>query len=118
MARITNLSKAVFALAFVFVLAGGPINSVAAVTLDDARAEGLVGERPDGLVGAVSANAATEVAAMIAEINAARLDSYRRLSSKDGAPVEAVQAIAGEKLMAKARENGWYVMGVNGRWSR
>lgn len=117
MARLTGLTKVIFALVFVLAFAGFT-NSSSAITLDDARAQGLVGERPDGLVGAVSSNAATDVAAMIAEINAARLDSYRRLSSKDGAPLEAVQAIAGEKLMAKARENGWYVMGASGSWSR
>lgn len=117
MTRTKNLIKVIFALAVVFSFAGFA-ESASAITLDQARSQGLVGERPDGLVGAVSSNAATDVAAMIAEINAARLDSYRRLSAKDGAPVEAVQAIAGEKLTSKARENGWYVMGTDGRWSR
>lgn len=117
MTHMTNLTRFFFALAMVFTLAG-VANTASAITLDEARVQGLVGERPDGLVGAVSSNASTDIAAMIAEINAARLESYRRLSSKDNAPVAAVQAIAGEKLMAKARENGWYVMNSNGSWSR
>ncbi|MBT6960023.1 MAG: DUF1318 domain-containing protein, partial [Rhodospirillaceae bacterium] len=42
----------------------------------------------------------------------------RQLAAKDGAPVEAVKAIAGEKLMGRARENGWYVLNSSGNWSR
>lgn len=117
MARTTNLIKVIFALAVVYSLAGY-VDTASAITLDEARTQGLVGERPDGLLGAVSSNAATDVAAMIDMINAARLKSYRSLSAKDGAPVEAVQAIAGEKLTSKARQNGWYIMGADGRWSR
>jgi len=89
-----------------------------AITLDEARGQGLVGERPDGLVGSVSANASSEVAALVAQINAARLDSYRALAAKDGAPLQAVKAIAGEKLVQRARQSGWYTMDANGSWSR
>lgn len=117
MARTKNLIKMIVALAVVFYLAGNA-ETAFAITLDEARTQGLVGERPDGLIGAVASNAGTDVAALIAEVNAARLDSYRRLSVKDGAPMEAVQAIAGEKLTSKAKENGWYVMSTDGRWSR
>ena len=101
------------------VLGGMTVTNPAfSTTLTEARSQGLVGERPDGLVAAVSTTASTEIAALISEINAARLNSYRQLAARDGAPVEAVQAIAGEKLMGKARENGWYVLSSSGRWSR
>ncbi|NKB45293.1 MAG: DUF1318 domain-containing protein [Alphaproteobacteria bacterium] len=101
------------------VLGGlGLTGPVFATTLTEARSQGLIGERPDGLVAAVSANASTEISALVSEINAARLNSYRQLAAKDGAPIEAVQAIAGEKLMGKARSNGWYVFSTSGNWSR
>ena len=89
-----------------------------AITLSEARTQGFVGERPDGLIGAVSSNASSEVISLVSTVNAARLDSYRSVASKDGAPVQAVQAIAGEKLMQTARQRGWYVMDASGRWSR
>lgn len=89
-----------------------------AITLDEARDLGLIGERPDGLVAAVSPQVSTEVSALIIEINAARLESYKQLAAKDGAPMQAVQAIAGEKLLQKARQNGWYIMSASGGWSR
>ena len=89
-----------------------------AITLSDARTQGFVGERPDGLIGAVSSNASSEVVSLVSTVNAARLDSYRGVAEKDGAPLQAVQAIAGEKLMQTARQRGWYVMDSSGRWSR
>ncbi len=92
--------------------------SASALTLNEARSQGLIGERPDGLIGAVSASAASDVVALVSEINAARLRQYQSLSQRDGAPLQAVQAIAGEKLTATARQNGWYVMDSSGRWSR
>lgn len=117
MTHATGLSRLFFTLALCFTL-GALTPTAYAITLDEAREQGLVGERPDGLVGAVSSNVASEVSSMISEINAARLRSYRQLSAKDGAPVEAVQAIAGEKLLAIAKQNGWYFMSANGSWSR
>ena len=89
-----------------------------AITLDEVRDLGLVGERPDGLVAAVSPQVATEVSTLIIEVNTARLESYKQLAAKDGAPIQAVQAIAGEKLLQKARQNGWYIMSASGGWSR
>ncbi|MBT4740806.1 MAG: YdbL family protein [Rhodospirillaceae bacterium] len=101
------------------VLGGvGLASPVLATSLNEARAQGLIGEQPNGLVAAISAAATPDIATLVAEINAARLNSYRQLAAKDGAPVEAVKAIAGEKLMGRARENGWYVLNSSGNWSR
>lgn len=106
-------------LAFAIVILGlGVADNAYAITLDEARGQGLVGEKADGLVAPISSNASSEIAALVASINSARLNSYRQLAAKDSAPLEAVQAIAGEKLMGKARENGWYVMDASGRWSK
>lgn len=117
MAQILKFAKSFVVSAL--VLGGISLASpVLATTLNEARTQGLIGERPDGLVAAVSSTATTDIATLVAEINAARLSRYRQLAAKDGAPVEAVQAIAGEKLMGKARENGWYVMNSSGNWSR
>lgn len=89
-----------------------------ALDLDQARATGVVGERPDGLVGAVSGTANAEVAALVDTINKARLDAYRALAQKEGTPLEAVQAVAGERQLQAATRNGWYVMDASGRWRK
>lgn len=101
-----------------FIAGASLVSPALALTLDEARAQGLVGERPDGLVGAVSTNASSEVRTLVSQINAARLDSYRALARQDGAPLQAVQAIAGEKLLQIARQNRWYTMNASGGWSR
>ena len=39
--------------------------SASALTLNEARSQGLIGERPDGLIGAVSASASSDVVALV-----------------------------------------------------
>lgn len=117
MTKIINPTKSLFAMA-VIMLGTGLISPAYAITLDEARTQGLVGERPNGLVGAVSSNASGEISTLVQSINEARLNSFRQLATKDNAPLEAVRAIAGEKLTGKARQSGWYVMDSSGNWSR
>jgi len=103
------------AAAVLLMLASAP---AFALDLDQARAAGQVGERPDGLVGAVSPEADAEVRALVEMINRARMDAYRGLAQKEGTPIEAVQAVAGERQVQAATRNGWYVMDAGGRWQK
>jgi len=88
----------------------------AAIDLDQARTQGLIGERADGLVAAVAPGSAAEVRALVDTINAARLAEYKSIAQKNGTPLEAVQTVAGEKQIQRAKENKWYVMDASGRW--
>lgn len=83
--------------------------------LDDAKAQGLVGERPDGYVGVVDGNG--DVQALVDRINAGRKEKYAEVAAKRGAPIEAVAQIAGEKLIERTPP-GQYVMTIDGRWRR
>ncbi len=83
-----------------------------ALDLASAKQQGLVGEKPDGLVGAVSGGA--EVQQIVAETNAGRMKVYKDTAAKQGVPVEQVQAIAAQKLIGMAGP-GQYVMS-NGQW--
>jgi uncharacterized protein len=105
-------------LASVVLLGLGAAHPALALDLDEARATGQIGERPDGLVGAVMANASKEVTALVETINRARLETYRALAQKEGTPLEAVQAVAGERQLQAAAKNGWYVMDAGGRWRK
>jgi uncharacterized protein YdbL (DUF1318 family) len=89
-----------------------------ALELDQARASGQIGERPDGLVGAVSPNASAEVKALVDMINKARMDAYRAVAQKEGTALEAVQKVAGDKQLQTAARSGWYVMTANGTWKK
>ena len=106
-----------FAFAAILGLITTPMPSMAS-ELDDARTAGEIGERPDGLVGAINANAPADIVSLVRNVNRARMDSYRALADKEGTKVEAVQAVAGERQIEKAVRNGWFVMDAGGSWRK
>lgn len=83
--------------------------------LADAKAQGLVGERPDGLLGIVGA-ATPQVQALVSDVNARRLEVFKGIAAKNGQSLAAVQAVSGEEFMARTPK-GQYVMGAGG-WVR
>lgn len=83
------------------------------LSVDEAKQAGLVGERPDGLLGVIGGNG--EARRLVEEVNARRLDEYRRIAERTGTTLAAVQAIAGQKLVDEAPP-GTYVMTAQGRW--
>ena len=78
-----------------------------ALDLDEARAKGALGERSDGYVAAVKENPSAEVAELATEVNAKRKAYYQEIAQRNGAPVEAVAALAGQKLIANAPSGQW-----------
>jgi hypothetical protein len=84
-----------------------------ALTLDQARKQGLVGERRDGYLGQVSGGG--DVAAFVNEINAKRRAAYEAVASQNGIPLNQVERLAAEKLIAEAPA-GTHVMDASGRW--
>ncbi len=80
-----------------------------AASLDQAKAAGQVGERIDGYVGVVAANAPADVRAMVDQINAERQAKYKEIADKQGAPVAAVAQIAGKKLLERTPK-GEYIL--------
>ncbi len=85
--------------------------ALAALTLDAAKQQGLVGEQVNGLVGAVSAS--PDVAALVDSTNAERMARYQAIASKNGTDVAKVQAVAGQKLIEQTPA-GEYVQGAGG----
>jgi uncharacterized protein len=71
-----------------------------ALDLDEARAKGAVGERSDGYVAAVKEHPSDEVKQLVEEVNAKRRAYYEEIAGRNRAPVEAVAALAGQKLIA------------------
>ena len=88
----------------------------AAIPLEDAKQQGLVGEKPDGLIGIVSGTS-KDVKALVDSTNAQRLAKYQAIAAKNGTPVAQVQAVAGQKLMA-VTPGGEYIMGASGGWQQ
>jgi len=86
----------------------------AALDLDEAKQQGLVGEQTDGYVGAVDPSPSDEVKALVAEVNQKRRASYREIAQKTGTSVETVAALAAQKLVERAPAGAW--LGDKGTW--
>jgi uncharacterized protein YdbL (DUF1318 family) len=85
-------------------------------SLDNARAAGLLGERPDGYVDAVTPNPTPEIVNLKEQINAQRRKIYQQLAGEKGVPVEEVAALAAEKTIAQKLKPGMYYMDSSGQW--
>ena len=82
--------------------------------LASAKAEGKVGERPDGLV-AIVMGGTPELQALVSQVNEQRLAEYRGIAEETEAPLEAVQARAGRQIIERL-PSGQYFMDASGRW--
>ncbi|ECB6448471.1 DUF1318 domain-containing protein [Salmonella enterica subsp. enterica serovar Larochelle] len=89
--------------------------SVGALTLDEARTQGRVGETLNGYLVALKNDAETQK--LVLDINHARRASYQQLADSNHLPVDEVAKMAGQKLVERARP-GEYVQGINGKWMR
>jgi hypothetical protein len=108
--RIMNTLFLIFALA---LAALGPATAMAG-PLEDAKAAGLVGERPDGYVGLVTGNPPADVVDLVNQINAKRMAAYTDIATSNGTSVAAVGAVTAEKVYREAAP-GTYLM-VDGHW--
>ncbi|MCO4128445.1 YdbL family protein [Enterobacter kobei] len=95
------------------LLALGMNAQAAALTLNDARAQGRVGETLSGYIAPIQQDA--ETLALVNRINVARTESYQKLADSNNLPVDEVAKMAGQKLVARAQP-GEYVKGINGKW--
>ena len=87
-------------------------SSVFALSLDEAKANGLVGEKGNGYLGAVhSANAETQV--LIDDVNQKRRQAYEDIAKRNGTNIRAVETLAGEKAVQNTKP-GNFVEGPGG----
>lgn len=89
--------------------------SAYALTLNEARTQGRVGETLNGYLVALKQDAETQ--ALVSDINNARSTSYQQLAESHHIPVDEVAKMAGQKLVERAKP-GEYVQGINGKWLR
>jgi len=83
-----------------------------ALSLDEAKAKGLVGEKASGYLGAVSAPSG-EVQALIADVNQKRRQAYEDIARRNGTNIGAVETLAGEKAIQNTKP-GNFVEGPGG----
>ncbi|ABV37307.1 uncharacterized conserved protein UCP025560 [Shewanella sediminis HAW-EB3] len=97
------------------VLAAGLLLSLNAfaISLQDAKSQGLVGEQPNGYLGVVKSN--PESNSVAKQVNAKRKTHYQKIARKNGISVDDVAKLAAEKAM-KATKKGQYIKNSSGKW--
>ena len=88
-----------------------------ALSLNEAKAQGLVGERVDGFVGIVVADPPAAVRELVEQVNRQRREKYGEVAEQRGVPLDAVAKITGEKQLERTPA-GQYVAGADGQWRR
>src|SRR5262245_20419697 len=73
-----------------------------ALSLDEAKAKGLVGERTNGYLGAVSPSHA-EAQALVEDVNQKRRQAYEEIATRNRTNVHAVETLAGEKAIQNTK---------------
>lgn len=72
--------------------------SAFALSLDEAKAKGLVGEKPSGYLGAVNPSNA-EAQSLIEDVNQKRRQAYEEIAKRNRTDMRAVETLAGEKAI-------------------
>ena len=86
-----------------------------AQTLDEAKAAGQVGEMPNGYIGVVQSGPGVQE--LVDSINARRRERYKEIADSEGAPMAAVEQLAGSRLIERAGP-GEYILNASGAWVR
>ncbi|QHM71081.1 YdbL family protein [Mixta intestinalis] len=84
-----------------------------ALTLDEARQQGRVGETLSGYLAPRQQD--KETLALVKQINQGREEHYQQIAQRNRLTTAEVARIAGEKLVQRAGQ-GEYVLGINGQW--
>lgn len=102
------------------LLIGGLLLSLSAwaLELDQAKAQGLVGEQLNGYLGVVTAHPSGEVNALLRDINTRRRQAYERIARENGLSLEQVASLAGKKAIEKTPPGQYIQDPATGNWLR
>jgi len=92
-------------------------NVAYAVTLQEAKEQGLVGEQRDGYVGLVVSDVPAEVQALVRQVNEQRRQRYEQIARDNGISMAQVTTLAYDQAV-QATQSGHYIQLPNGDWVR
>jgi uncharacterized protein YdbL (DUF1318 family) len=84
-----------------------------AISLDQAKEQGLVGEMSNGYLGVVIAS--SETSSLVDMVNKKRKDIYLNLARKNKITMQQVTKLAGDKSIAKTQA-GHLIQNTAGQW--
>ena len=88
-----------------------------AISLDQAKNQGLVGEQASGYLGIVSPPGSREVRDVVENVNLRRKDEYERIAARNGIALEQVEKLAGKRAIERSGP-GDYVRLPHGGWQK
>ena len=86
-----------------------------ALSLEEAKSQGLVGEQPSGYLGVVTGG--SEVSGLVQSVNTQRKQKYADIAKKNGTTVSAVEALAGRKAIENTA-SGHFIKTPSGEWKK
>jgi uncharacterized protein YdbL (DUF1318 family) len=92
-----------------------PVVTAQADSLDTARAQGVVGERYDGLAVVRDKNASAAIRNMVTDINGQRQKLYDERAASEGAPVDQVGRVYARQIFQSVPSGTWFLQ-ENGQW--
>lgn len=110
--KITTMAAAMFAAATLMTAyAADPV-------IEQAKAQGIIGEMATGYLGFVEpGKASADLKRRVDEINAGRLEEYTKIAAARGQTVQVVAQLAAEKQFERA-EPGELVKPANDSWTK
>lgn len=88
-----------------------------ALSLNDAKAQGLIGERSNGYLGIVVSRPDPAIRVLVEDINRKRRAAYQGRAQKAGVNLKVIELRIGERLRDRASA-GQFVQGPNGQWQQ
>ncbi len=85
----------------VLFLIGGALPAFA-LTLEEAKSKGLVGEKTNGYLGLVHASDG-EAQALVNDVNQKRRQAYEDIARRNGTKMSEVETLAGEKAIQNTK---------------
>ncbi len=92
-------------------------NQLVALTLDEAKQQGLVGEQRDGYLGIVMQSAHSDVHQLVTNINDKRRAKYQEIANRNNTSLHSVESLAGQKAIEKT-SSGQYIETDSGSWTK
>src|SRR4029079_6152358 len=83
-----------------------------AMSVEEAKTKGLIGEKPNGYLGVVNPGS-QEAQSLTNEVNEKRRRAYQEIAARNKTPLETVEALAGEKAIQNTKP-GQFVEGPDG----
>lgn len=109
-----NLKAILTTIVLAFSLITSP---VWAISKDDAKAQGLIGERANGYLGIVTSSPSGDVKSLVKSINDKRRDAYNKGAKKAGVERSVFEVRMGQRLQDRA-PSGHYIQLPNGKWQK